>query len=173
MIETMNENGRVAVIAPHGVLFRGGSEGVIRQKFVEENILDAVIGLPPNLFYGVSIPVAVLVFKKGRKTKDLLFIDASREFNKDKTQNRLRPEDIEKIAKTCKEYKTNDKYSYRATLEKIKENEFNLNIPRYVDIFEEEEAVDIAKAQKEIESLEKELAGVQKEMAGYMKELGL
>jgi len=173
MVETMNESGRVAVIVPHGVLFRGGAEGVIRQKFVEENILDAVIGLPPNLFYGVSIPVAVLVFKKGRKTKDLLFIDASREFEKEKTQNKLRTEDIEKIIKTYKEYKTNDKYSYRATLDEIKENEFNLNIPRYVDIFEDEEEIDIAKTQKEIEVLERELAGVQKEMAGYLKELGL
>lgn len=173
MIETMNEDGRVAVIAPHGVLFRGSSEGVIRQKFVEENILDAVIGLPPNLFYGVSIPVAVLVFKKNRKTKDLLFIDASREFEKEKTQNKLRPEHLEKIVKTYKEYKTIDKYSYRATLDDIKENEFNLNIPRYVDIFEEEEEIDIAKTQKEIETLEKELAGVRKEMAGYLKELGL
>ncbi|HAJ57497.1 MAG TPA: type I restriction-modification system subunit M [Candidatus Omnitrophica bacterium] len=173
MVETMNESGRVAVIVPHGVLFRVGSEGVIRQKFVEENILDVVIGLPPNLFYGVSIPVAVLVFKKGRKTKDLLFIDASREFEKDKTQNKLRSEDIEKILKTYKDYKTNDKYSYRATLDEVKENEFNLNIPRYVDIFEEEDDVDIAKTQKEIGALENELSAVQKEMAGYLKELGL
>ncbi len=173
MVETMNENGRVAVIAPHGVLFRGSTESVIRQKFIEENILDAVIGLPPNLFYGVSIPVTVLVFKRGRKTKDLLFIDASREFEKDKTQNKLRPEDVEKITKTYRDYKTDDKYSYRATRNEIEENEFNLNIPRYVDIFEEEEEVDIAKTQKEIEVLEKELVGVQKEMSGYLKELGL
>jgi type I restriction enzyme M protein len=117
--------------------------------------------------------VAVLVFKKGRKTKDLLFIDASREFEKDKTQNRLRLEDIDKITKTYKEYKTVDKYSYRATVDEIKENEFNLNIPRYVDIFEEEDEVDIAKTQNEIEALEKELSGVQKEIAGYLKELGL
>ena len=173
MVETTNETGRVAVIVPHGVLFRGSSEGIIRQKFVEENILDAVIGLPPNLFYGVSIPVALLVFRKNRKTKDLLFIDASREFEKDKTQNKLRPEDIQKIVDTYRSYKTNDKYSCRATLDEIKENEFNLNIPRYVDIFEDEEEVDIEKTQKEIGTLEKELAGVQKEMAGYLKELGL
>jgi type I restriction enzyme M protein len=173
MVETINENGRVAVIAPHGVLFRGSTEGVVRQKFVEENILDAVIGLPANLFYGVGIPVTVLVFKKNRKTKDLLFIDASREFEKEKTQNKLRQDDIEKIVKTYKEYKTIDKYAYRATLDEIKANEFNLNIPRYVDIFEEEKEVDIPKTQKEIEALEKELAGVRKEMAGYLKELGL
>ena len=173
MIETMNENGRVAVIAPHGVLFRGGSEGIIRQKLIEENLLDSVIGLPPNLFYGVGIPVAVLIFKKNRKIRDILFIDASREFEKVKTQNKLRPEDIEKIVKTYKEYKTIDKYSYRASIDEIKENEFNLNIPRYVDVFEDEEEIDINKTQKEIEVLEKELAGVQKEMQNYLKELGL
>ncbi|MBC8389833.1 MAG: type I restriction-modification system subunit M [Actinobacteria bacterium] len=173
MVETMNENGRVAVIVPHGVLFRGSSEGIIRKKMIEENILDAVIGLPPNLFYGVSIPVAVLIFKKVRNTKDLLFIDASREFEKEKTQNKLRPEDIEKITKTYSEYKTIDKYSYRATLDEIRENEFNINIHRYVDIFEEEEVINIEKAQKEIETLEKELASVQKEMSEYLKELGL
>lgn len=173
MVETMNENGRVAVIVPNGVLFRGSSEGIIRKKMIEENILDAVIGLPPNLFYGVSIPVAVLIFKKDRKTKDLLFIDGSREFEKDKTQNKLRPEDIEKITKTYSEYKTMDKYSYRATLDEIRENEFNINIPRYVDIFEEEEEINIEKAQKEIDTLEKELAIVQKEMSGHLKELGL
>lgn len=173
MVETMNESGRVAVIVPHGVLFRGSTEGTIRQKFIEENILDAVIGLPSNLFYGVGIPVAVLVFKKGRKTKDLLFIDASREFEKEKTQNKLRGEHIEKIIKTYKDYKTIEKYSYRATPDEIKENEYNLNIPRYVDTFEDEVAVDIKGTQKEIESLEKELSTVQKEMTGYLKELGL
>lgn len=172
MVETMNEAGRVAVIVPHGVLFRGGAEGVIRQKFIEENILDAVIGLPANLFYGVGIPVAILVFKKSRKTKDLLFIDASQEFDKEKTQNKLRNEHIEKIVKTYKDYKTIEKYSYRATPTEIKENEYNLNIPRYVDTFEDEVPVDITETQKEIENLEKELSVVQKEMAGYLKELG-
>ena len=174
MVESMNEmNGRMAVIVPHGVLFRGGSEGVIRQKMIEENILDAVIGLPPNLFYGVSIPVAVLIFKKNRKTKDILFIDASREFEKEKTQNKLRTEHIEKIFNTYKAYKTVEKYAYLATPDEIKENDFNLNIPRYVDTLEEEEEVDIKKTQKEIDALEKELADVQKEMNAYLKELGL
>ena len=173
MVESMNESGRVAVIVPHGVLFRGGTEGIIRQKFIEENILDAVIGLPANLFYGVGIPVAVLVFKNNRNTRDLLFVDASREFEKEKTQNKLRSEHIEKIVKTCKEYKSIKKYSYRANVDEIKENEYNLNIPRYVDTFEEEEEVDIKGAQKEIEDLEKKLSVVQKEMAKYFKELGL
>lgn len=173
MIETINETGRVAVIVPHGVLFRGGSEGVIRQKFIEENIIDAVIGLPPNLFYGVGIPVTVLILKKSRKKKDVLFIDASRGFQKDKTQNKLRNEHIEKIIKTYKEYQSIDRYSYCATFEEIKENEFNLNIPRYVDVFESEEEIDITKIQQEIKSLENELAVVQKEMIGFLKELGL
>jgi type I restriction enzyme M protein len=173
MVEAMNENGRTAVIVPHGVLFRGGAEGTIRQRLIEENLLDAVIGLAPNLFYGVGIPVVVLVFKKNRKNKDVLFIDASREFEKDKAQNKLKATDIEQILKTYKNYQAVDKYSYRATLEEISRNEFNLNIPRYVDVFEEEKQVDIGKTQKEIEELEKELKIVQKEMAGYLKELGL
>ena len=173
MIEAMNENGRMAVVVPHGVLFRAGTEGIIRQKLIEENLLDAVIGLAPNLFYGVGIPASLLVFKKGRKTKDILFIDASKDFEREKAQNKLRLVDIEKILKTYKSFHAVEKYSYRATQEEIVENEFNLNIPRYVDVFEVEEVVDIKKTQREIENLEKELAVVQKEMAGYLKELGL
>jgi len=173
MIEAMNENGRMAVVVPHGVLFRAGTEGIIRQKLIEENLLDAVIGLAPNLFYGVGIPVSLLIFKKGRKTKDILFIDASKDFEREKAQNKLRLGDIERILKTYKSFNTAEKYSYRATQEEIVENEFNLNIPRYVDVFEVEEVVDIKKTQREIENLEKELAVVQKEMAGYLKELGL
>ncbi len=174
MIETIVEDkGRVGVVVPHGVLFRGGSEGKIRQRLIEENLLDAVIGLPANLFFGVGIPVAILIFKKGRKTKDVLFIDASREFEKGTPQNKLRDEDIKKITETYFNYQTVDKYAYRATFEEIKENEFNLNIPRYVDTFEEEEEVDIKATQREIEKIEEELAKVRKEMDGYLKELGV
>jgi len=174
MIETMNEtDGRVGVVVPHGVLFRGSSEGKIRKKLIEENLLDAVIGLPSQLFYGTGIPAAILVFKKNRKTTDVLFIDASREFEKGKKQNRLRDKDIDKIVSTYNEYKTVDKYSYRATLDEIRENDFNLNIPRYVDTFEEEEEVDIPATQRKIEELEKELAEVRERMIGYLKELGL
>ncbi|RLJ03699.1 MAG: type I restriction-modification system subunit M [Candidatus Aenigmatarchaeota archaeon] len=174
MIETIVEDkGRVGVVVPHGVLFRGGSEGKIRQKLIEENLLDAVIGLPANLFFGVGIPVAILIFKKGRKTTDVLFIDASREFEKGTPQNKLRDEDIKKITEAYFNYQTIDKYAYRATFEEIKENEFNLNIPRYVDTFEEEEEVDIKATQKEIEKIEEELAKVRKEMDGYLKELGV
>lgn len=174
MVETVNENGgRVGVIVPHGVLFRGGAEGKIRTQFIDENILDTVVGLPSNLFFGTGIPAAILIFKKGRKKKDVLFIDASREFEDGKNQNRLRQQDIDKIFDTFKKRKVIDKYSYVAKLDEIKENDYNLNIPRYVDTFEEEEEVDIPTVQKEIVGLEKELAGVRKQMDGYLKELGL
>jgi len=174
MVETANENGgRVGVIVPHGVLFRGAAEGRIRKQLIDENLLDVVIGLPSNLFFGTGIPAAILVFKKGRKKKDILFIDASREFEDGKTQNRLRQQNIDKIFETYTKRKTVDKYSYVATLDEVKENDYNLNIPRYVDTFEEEEEVDIPAVQKEVEELEKELAGVRKKMEGYLKELGL
>ena len=174
MIETIVEDkGRVGVVVPNGVLFRSSSEGKIRQKLIEENLLDAVVGLPSNLFFGVGIPVAVLVFKKGRKTKDVLFIDASREFEKGTPQNKLRDEHMKKIVDTYSKYETIDKYAYRATPGVIKENEYNLNIPRYVDTFEEEEEVDIKATQEEIERLESELLAVQKKMDGYLKELSV
>lgn len=173
MIEAMNENGRMAVVVPHGVLFRAGTEGIIRQKLIEENLLDAVIGLAPNLFYGVAIPVVLLVFKKSRKNKDVLFVDASGEFEKEKTQNKLRKEHIDTIISTYNEQKTIKKYSYRATFNEIAENEFNLNIPRYVDTFEAEVGIDLKKTQKEIEVLESELKEVQKTMGKYLKEMGI
>jgi type I restriction enzyme M protein len=174
MIETTTlESGRVGVVVPHGVLFRGGAEGKIRQQLIEENLLDAVIGLPANLFFGTGIPAAILVFKRNRPDKDVLFIDASREYADAKNQNKLRPEDVRKIVDTYKAREFVDKYAYAAGFDELKENDFNLNIPRYVDTFEEEEDVDIAKVQGEIEGLEKELAEVRKEMAGYLEELGV
>ena len=174
MVETANANGgRVGVIVPHGVLFRGGAEGKIRQQFIEENMLDAVIGLPSNLFFGTGIPAAILIFKKGRKPKDILFIDASREYEDGKNQNRLRQRDLDKIFDTFKKRNTIEKYSVKATLDQIRENDYNLNIPRYVDTFEEEEEIDIAAVQQEIEQLETELVSVRKEMNKYLKELGL
>ena len=159
---------------PHGVLFREGAEGKIRKEFIEnDNFLDAVIGLPQNLFYGTGIPAAILVFKKNRKNNDILFIDASREYESGKNHNILRDSDIEKIVQTYKKRETIEKYSYLATLDEIKENEYNLNIPRYVDTFEEEAEIDIQATQKEIENLEKQLADVQSKMKGYLKELGI
>ena len=172
MIETALPTGKVGVIVPHGVLFRGGAEGRIRQSLIEENLLDAVVGLPTNLFFGTGIPAAILIFNKARKRKEVLFIDASRDYQEGKKQNTLRIQDIEKIEQTYKKFETDEKYSYRATLEEIKENDFNLNIPRYVDTFEEEEPVNIKATQKEIEKLESELVDVRKEMNKYLKELG-
>ena len=161
---------------PHGVLFRGAAEGRIRRQLIETyNLLDAVIGLPENLFYGTGIPACILVFKKNRSTRDVLFIDASGEGNyeKGKNQNILRPEDIDKILSHYRAVTTDEKYSYRATFDEIKENDFNLNIPRYVDTFEEEPLVDIEEVQSNIKNIEAELSEVQKKMAEYLKELGL
>jgi type I restriction enzyme M protein len=173
MVETaLAGEGKVGVIVPHGVLFRGGAEGKIRQKMLEDNLIKAVIGLPANLFFGTGIPAAILIFDKGKKTRDVLFIDASREFLDGKNQNKLRDQDIEKIVKTFRDFKTVDKYAYRATFEEIRENDFNLNIPRYVDTFEEEEEVDIPAVMKEIKQIEAELATTRKEMDKYLKELG-
>ncbi len=173
MIETaLEDDGKVGVIVPHGVLFRGGSEGAIRQKLIEENLLEGVIGLPANLFFGTGIPAAILIFHKGRKKKNVLFIDASREFEDRKNQNYLREVDVEKIVKTFRAFKTVDKYACRATLDEIAENDFNLNIPRYVDTFEDEEPIDIGAVQEEIEQLETELAETRKQMVGHLKELG-
>ncbi|MXP78487.1 type I restriction-modification system subunit M [Lachnospiraceae bacterium WCA-9-b2] len=169
------KNGRMAVVLPHGVLFRGASEGRIRQQIVDFNLLDAVIGLPANLFYGTSIPACILVFKKNRSRREVLFIDASGEghFEKGKNQNVLRDEDIEAIASAYKAYETKDKYSYVASYDEIKENEYNLNIPRYVDTFEDEEMVDIEDVRANIASIERELKEVQAQMDVYLKELGL
>lgn len=179
MIETLNEQGKAGVVVPHGVLFRGASEGKIRQKTIEENLLEAVIGLPANLFFGTGIPAAVLIFNKAKKNKNILFIDASQHYDAGKNQNKLRPQDIEEIVNTYREFNggklkpgvIKEKYSYVATGEEIAENDYNLNIPRYVDTFEEEAEVDIKKVQKEIERLEGELKTVQKEMDKYLKEL--
>ena len=174
MIETAVEGtGKVGVIVPHGVLFRGGNEGKIRRRLIEENLLEAVIGLPEKLFFGTGIPAAVLLFNKGKTTKDVLFIDGSRECEEGKRQNALRDEDVEKIAATFCAFETVDKYSYRATVDEIAENDFNLNIPRYVDTFEEEDPVDIVAVQQEIKTLELELASVRGDLDGYLKELGL
>ena len=174
MIETAEPNaGKVGVIVPHGVLFRGSSEGAIRKKLIEENLLEAVIGLPSNLFYGVGIPAAILVFNKGKgENTNVLFIDASRDYEEGKKQNKLREQDIRHIVNAYRKFQNEDKYAYRATLDEIRENDYNLNIPRYVDTFEEEEEVDIIAVQKEIDELEKELNSVRDEMKGYLKELG-
>lgn len=177
MLHSLDDStGRMGIVLPHGVLFRGASEGRIRQQIIENfNLLDAVIGLPANLFYGTGIPACILIFKKNRTERDVLFIDASGEDNyeRGKNQNILRQSDIDKIVATYESYETIDKYSYVATLEEIKENDFNLNIPRYVDTFEEEQPVDIEQVQANIANIEAELVEVQAQMKKHLEELGL
>jgi type I restriction enzyme M protein len=177
MVEAaIEKEGRIAVVVPHGVLFRGGAEGRIRQKMIEENLLDTVVGLPTNLFPTTSIPVAILVFDRSREQgganqsrKDVLFIDASSEYNPGKNQNVLSDGHIQKIMQAVRERRGMDKYATVATFETIKGNDFNLNIPRYVDTFEEEEEIDIVAVQAEIEQLEKELTEVRAKMSELLK----
>ena len=175
MIYHLNDGGTMACVAPHGVLFRGAAEGKIRQFLIEKkNYIDAVIGLPANVFYGTSIPTCILVMKKCRKEdENILFIDASKEFEKVKTQNKLRSEHINKIIDTYRERKEIEKYSHCATLQEIKDNDFNLNIPRYVDTFEDEEPIDIHAVMAEIKELEAQRADLDKQIDVYLKELGL
>jgi type I restriction enzyme M protein len=173
MVETMKpRTGRMAVVAPHGVLFRGSSEGQIRQKLIEENLLDCVIGLPEKLFYGTGIPAAILIFRKNKKDDNVLFIDASRAFKSGKNQNQLTQDNIDKIVSTYRARQSIDKYAYLATPEKLKENDYNLNIPRYVDTFEEEAEIDLMAVRAERLKLKSELADLETKMEGYLKELG-
>ena len=173
MVETMTEtDGRVGVVVPHGVLFRGGSEGLIRQRFIEENLLDGVVGLPANLFFGVGIPAALMFFRRGKADTHVFFIDASREYAEGKNQNRLREEDLEKIVATWCARQDVPKYAHLATLEELKSNEFNLNIPLYVDTFEEEAPVDLEKVRKQIADIEDELARTRAKLTAALQELG-
>ena len=175
MIHHLADNGAMAVVVPHGVLFRGGAEGHIRQYLIEDrNYLDAVIGLPANIFYGTSIPTCILVFKKCRESsEDVLFIDASRHFERAKTQNYLRAADIEKIIGTFRERRAEDKYSRAATLAEIKENDYNLNIPRYVDTFEAEDGIDLEGIAAELKTLETAMNETDKTIADYCRELNI
>ena len=174
MIESAREgSGRVGVVVPHGVLFRGAAEGKIRQKFIEENLLESVIGLPANLFFGTGIPAAILIFNKGKTHGDVLFIDASRDYKDAKNQNVLTDEHLDKIVATYRAFETVGKYAYRATPQELADNDFNLNIPRYVDTFEEEAEIDLKAVKKEITTLEKELTAVRAKMDDYLKELGV
>lgn len=175
MLYHLADNGTMAVVLPHGALFRSGAEGQIRKYIIEkQNYLDAVIGLPSNLFYGTSIPATVLVFKKCRKDdEDILFIDASKGFEKVGNQNRMTDENIKKIFETYISRKEIEKYSHRATIDEIKENEYNLNIPRYVDTFEEEEIVDIDAVAKNLKKVNLEEIELQKKIAEFCEELGI
>jgi type I restriction enzyme M protein len=181
MVETAKpKTGRVVVIVPHGVLFRGGAEGKIREELIKENIIDAVIGLPAGLFQTTGIPVAILVIDRSRekgaaneKKKDVFFIEASKEFRQGKAQNTLTDENIAKIFDTYKKRKDVEKFARKVGFDEIKENDFNLNITRYVDTFVEEEPVDITANLKELAELEPELKRLEKQMGEYLKELGI
>ena len=174
MIETAVEaEGKVGVIVLHGVLFRGGTEGTIRKSLIEEGLLEAVIGLPPNLLYGTGIPAAILLFNKGKTTTVVLFIDASRDFVDDKKQNRLGDRNIADIVAAFRAFESKPRYAHRAAIEEIRENDFNLNIPRYVDTSEAEQEIDIAAVQGEIEGLEAELKKTRAEINEHLRALGL
>ena len=173
MLHHLDDNGTMAVILPHGALFRGGAEGHIRQYLIKDrNWLDAVIGLPANIFYGTGIPTCILVFKKCRETEDVLFVDASTCFEKATNQNILRAADIDRIVGTFRSRAEVERFSHRATLAEITENDFNLNIPRYVDTFEEEAEIDLMAVRREREQLKAELARLEAQMDAYLKELG-
>ncbi len=173
MVHHLAENGTMALVLPHGALFRGGAEQHIRRYLIEEkNYLDAVIGLPANIFYGTSIPTCILVFKKCRESPgDILFIDASRGFEKVKTQNELRPEHIDKIVDTYRNRSEEPKYSKRAALTTITANDYNLNIPRYVDTFEAEDSIDVAAVAAELKALEAAMKTTDETLAAFCKEL--
>ncbi len=175
MLHSLAEGGRMGVVLPHGVLFRGASEGKIRKKIIDMNLLEAVIGLPANLFFGTGIPACILVFKQNRDRNDILFIDASDDeyYEKGKNQNKLREEDIQRIVVAYEKYETIDKFAYVASIDEVKENDYNLNIPRYVDTFEEEELVDMEEVAENIASIKKELVEIEAQMAKYLEELGL
>lgn len=173
----MADNGTLASVFPHGVLFRGAAEGTIREYFIKElNAIDAVIGLPANIFYGTSIPTCILVLKKCRKADDnIVFIDASGEGNyiKEGTQNKLREEDIQRIIAAYANRQNIDKYCYIASLVEIAENDYNLNIPRYVDTFEAEESIDIASVSENLKAIDKQLEAIDKTIAEFCKSLDI
>jgi len=173
MIETLKpRTGRMAVVVPHGVLFRGAAEGKIRKQLIEENLLDAVIGLPEKLFFGTGIPAAIMVFRKHKADDTVLFIDASREFDPGTNQNQLTPDHLDKIVATYDAREMVDKYAYAATRAEVAENDFNLNIPRYVDTFEEEDEIDLMAVRADRLKLKEEMDGLEAQMAGYLQELG-
>ena len=175
MLHHLSDNGTLAVVLPHGVLFRGAGEGHIRRYLIEEcNWLDAVIGLPANIFYGTSIPTCILVFKKCRENPDdVLFIDASQSFDKAKNQNELKSEHIDDIIAAYDTRLDIDKYAHVASLAEIAENDYNLNIPRYVDTFEEEEPVDLSAVVSELKAIEQEMAPIDEQIRLYCQELGI
>jgi len=176
MIASLNSTGRMGTVIPHGVLFRGGAEGKIREGIIKEDIIEATIGLPPNIFYGTGIPAALLIINKNKppeKKDRILFIDASKGIEKVGNKNKLREVDLEKIVRIFDEYKDVEKYAKIINREEIKENDFNLNISRYVDTNNEEELVDISKVLKDIDELKIKEKEIDQKLRGYLEELGL
>ena len=175
MLHQLDEQGTMAVVLPHGVLFRGSSEGVIRQYLIEKmNVVDTIIGLPANIFYGTSIPTCILVLKKNRThTGDILFIDASNDFDKQKNQNKLLPEHLDKIIDAFTQRQNIEKYTKVATLQEVKDNDYNLNIPRYVDTFEAEDEIDLNSIAQQLKDLEKQSQKTDQVIAEFCKELGI
>lgn len=161
----------MAIVLPHGVLFRGAAEGKIRKALLEKGQIDAIIGMPAGLFYSTGIPTIVMVLKKHRDNRDVLFIDASKGFEKGKNQNILRDQDIDKIIETYKKRQDVDKYAHLATMDEIKENEFNLNIPRYVDTFEEEPPIDVVALSKEMQDIDQKIAQSEAEFLSLVDDL--
>ena len=176
MVYHMDDDGRVAVLLPHGVLFRGGAEETIRRYMIEKlNVIDAVIGLPANLFFGTGIPVCVLVLKKDRTGNEdnIIFIDASQEYEQGKNQNQLKPEHIDKIVKAYTARTDIDKYAHKASIAEIIENDWNMNIPRYVNMMDDEEEIDIEQIRDEIKELQEKQAMVEKELESRLREIGI
>lgn len=167
----LKDSGVMAIVLPHGVLFRGAAEGKIRKILLENGAIDTVIGLPANIFFNTSIPTTVIILKKNRENKDILFIDASNEFTKEKNQNKLEEKHIEKIVNTYKERKDIEKYSHVATYDEIVENDFNLNIPRYVDTFEEEEPISLAEVAQDMKEVQKQITESNAALAQMVQEL--
>lgn len=171
IVDRLSENGTAVVLLPHGVLFRGSSEGALRQALIESNLLDAVIGLPNKLFFGTDIPTVALVIKKNRTKKDVLFIDASNDYYHIGAKNHLREDDLNKVVKAYNERVDMERYAHVATFAEIKENYFNCNIPRYVDTFEPEESIDLQSVLADIEQLNEEEERISKELEGMMSQL--
>jgi len=171
----LNDKGTMGIVLPHGVLFRGSAERTIRKTLLERGAIYAVIGLPPNIFYGTSIPTVVLILRKGRENngRDVFFIDASGDFEKQKNQNNLRLEDIKKIIDAYKTRKNISKYAHLASYDEIVANDYNLNIPRYVDTFEEEEQIDIVALSKEMTELNAQIKTSESEFLGLLDQLAV
>jgi len=176
MIATVNFNGRVGVVLPHGVLFRGGAEGRIRKGILEEDLLEAVIGLPSNLFFGASIPACLFIVNKNKPAErkgKVFFLYGANDYLEGKNQNKLRKEDIEKIVNAYRGYMTIEKYFRPVSLDEIRANEYNLNITRYIDITKEEEPIDVQDVLNQLKELKEERSGVEEKMNLFLKELGL